>query len=61
MKRINLVKGLLLISILVTCVETQAAPVFEAVIGGPEIDRGVFVSPTRDGGYVVVGVEGKDR
>jgi hypothetical protein len=29
---------------------------FERVIGGPDLDRGVFVSPTRDGGYIAVGV-----
>lgn len=29
---------------------------FEKVIGGPDVDRGVFVSPTRDGGFVTVGV-----
>ncbi len=29
---------------------------FQRVIGGPDFDRGVFVSPTSDGGYVAVGV-----
>ena len=29
---------------------------FQRVIGGPDVDRGVFVSPTSDGGYVAVGV-----
>ena len=29
---------------------------FERVIGGPASDRGVFVSPASDGGYVAVGV-----
>ena len=35
---------------------------FQRVVGGPQMDRGVYVSPTEDGGYVVVGVtksEGK--
>jgi hypothetical protein len=29
---------------------------FQVTLGGSELDRGVFVSPTSDGGYVVVGV-----
>jgi hypothetical protein len=29
---------------------------FERVLGGEDLERGVFVSPTRDGGYVAVGV-----
>ena len=28
---------------------------FEEVFGGPDRDRGVFVSPTKDGGYIAVG------
>lgn len=28
---------------------------FERVVGGEELDRGVFVSPTSDGGYVAIG------
>lgn len=28
---------------------------FERVFGGSDLDRGVFVSPTRDGGYIAVG------
>lgn len=34
----------------------HAAGGFEQTCGGPETDRGVFVNPTRDGGYIVVGV-----
>jgi len=29
---------------------------FERVFGGPDVDRGVHVSPTRDGGYIAVGI-----
>lgn len=29
---------------------------FERVFGGPDVDRGVYVSPTRDGGYIAVGI-----
>ncbi|MEN8145189.1 MAG: hypothetical protein ABFS14_09580 [Gemmatimonadota bacterium] len=29
---------------------------FERVLGGSDLDRGVYVSPTSDGGYVAVGV-----
>ena len=28
---------------------------FERVFGGTDLDRGIFVSPTKDGGYVAVG------
>lgn len=35
---------------------SPAAAAFERVVGGVELDRGVFVEPTRDGGYVVAGV-----
>lgn len=34
----------------------HAPPMFERVIGGPDIDRGVHVTATRDGGYIAVGV-----
>lgn len=33
-----------------------AANDFETTVGGPDFDRGVFVSPTQDGGYIAVGV-----
>ena len=29
---------------------------FEKVFGGPDLDRGVFVTPIEDGGYIAVGV-----
>lgn len=34
----------------------SAANDFEKVIGGLDADRGVFVTPTKDGGYIAVGV-----
>lgn len=54
-KRAINMKIVVLIAILVTGIETQAANVFEVVIGGPDLDRGIYVSPTRDGGFILVG------
>ena len=52
-KRINLIHVLSLL--LLGC--APKAPVsFQQLVGGSEMDRGVYVSPTRDGGYVSVGV-----
>jgi hypothetical protein len=46
-----------LIFLYVICAANGAVAVnFERVVGGPDLDRGVFVEPTKDGGYVVVGV-----
>ena len=36
-------------------VDSSYATSFEKVVGGQNFDRGVFVSPTKDGGYIVVG------
>jgi hypothetical protein len=41
-----------IVAVLVTCTPTS----FERIVGGPDFDRGVYVSPTSDGGYVAVGV-----
>jgi len=51
-------KDLLLILTLTAASVCCAAPDFEQTCGGPAFDRGVFVSPTRDGGYIAVGVTG---
>jgi hypothetical protein len=57
--RSGLISGVRLF-LLTVCVvlgsNSHAATGFERIIGGPDLDRGVFVSPTMDGGYVVVGV-----
>ena len=46
----------LLLAILIsTAVYPQSDSRFQKVIGGPGIDRGVFVTPTTDGGYISVG------
>ena len=42
----------IIVAALVTCTPTS----FERIVGGPGFDRGVYVSPTGDGGYVAVGV-----
>jgi hypothetical protein len=47
---------LLLLVIVSLNAESPCAQEFERFIGGPDHDRGVFVSPTADGGYAVVGV-----
>jgi len=47
---------LLLLAVATPPVMAQEAAGFQRVVGGPELDRGVFVSPTRDGGYIVAGV-----
>jgi hypothetical protein len=48
-------KPLLLAAILIPIATAHAATEFTLVHGGEQVDRGVFVSPTRDGGYVAVG------
>lgn len=45
----------LLAPVIVLGVDLLSASSFERMIGGPKTDRGVFVTPTSDGGYVVVG------
>jgi hypothetical protein len=35
--------------------DSHAATGFERVYGGPDLDRGVFVSTTKDSGYIAVG------
>jgi hypothetical protein len=47
---------LLLAFFTTTTATSYAAPDFEQSCGGPDFDRGVFVSPTRDHGYVAIGV-----
>lgn len=47
---------LLVLVIIVVAAGACVAGEFQNVIGGAELDRGVFVSPTSDGGYIVVGV-----
>jgi len=49
-------KRLLLAVIAVIGVVIHTTTSFERVIGGLDRDRGVFVSPTSDGGYVAVGL-----
>ena len=49
-------KRLLLAVIAVIAVVIHTTTSFERVIGGLDRDRGVFVSPTSDGGYVAVGL-----
>lgn len=46
----------LLAIFIITTSATHAATDFEKVIGGADFDRGVFVSPLKDGGYITVGV-----
>lgn len=45
----------LLTAILLVGATAEAAVDFETTYGGPDFDRGVFVSPTEDGGYIAVG------
>jgi hypothetical protein len=47
---------LLLAMVIAFGADSHCAFGFERVLGGPDLDRGVFVSPTKDGGYVAVGV-----
>lgn len=49
-------KLLLLAVAIVLGMVVHTSTSFERVVGGPNLDRGVFVSPTSDGGYVAVGV-----
>ena len=47
----------LLLAVVITFgADSHSAMGFEIVFGGPDLDRGVFVSPTKDGGYIAVGV-----
>jgi hypothetical protein len=48
-------KLLLLIAFLTLVFASSGTLAFEKVFGGPELDRGVYVSPTQDSGYIVVG------
>lgn len=48
---------LFLMIVFVLCgIDSPSAMGFEKVFGGTDLDRGVYVSPTQDGGYIVVGV-----
>ena len=49
-------KLLLLAVVAIIGVVIHTTTSFERVIGGLDRDRGVFVSPTSDGGYVAVGL-----
>ncbi len=46
---------MLLFAVAALGAQSHPATGFERVFGGSSLDRGVFVSPTRDGGYVAVG------
>jgi hypothetical protein len=55
------IKVVVLLSLLICAggvfgADSHPAMSFERVMGGSDLDRGVFVSPTKDGGYIAVGV-----
>jgi hypothetical protein len=47
---------LIFVMVIMFGTESYSATGFEKTVGGQDDDRGVFVSPTRDGGYIAVGV-----
>jgi hypothetical protein len=47
---------LLLAAVITSGADSHSAAAFERVFGGPDLDRGVYVSPTKDGGFIAVGV-----
>ena len=49
-------KFLLVVTMALLGTAVLAANDFETTIGGPDLDRGVSVSLTQDGGYIAVGV-----
>jgi hypothetical protein len=51
----NRLKSLWIVGLWLAFAQQPSAVAFEKVFGGPSLDRGIFVSPLTDGGYVAVG------